>query len=91
MSIRTRGLRAHQVRVAPFPAKTLPTKAAAKKYELDLLLRRSEGDRYVEKPTTLGHEIEFKPSNNDVMMILADPDGWQAGVDPRREGTAAGY
>ena len=46
------------MRVAPFPAKTLPTKEAARKYELELLLRRSEGDRYVEKPTTLGQEIE---------------------------------
>ena len=39
----------------------------------------------------LGHEIDFKASNNDVMMILADPVGWQAGVDQRREGKAAGY
>jgi gamma-glutamyltranspeptidase/glutathione hydrolase len=38
-----------------------------------------------------GHEIEFKGSNNDMMMILTD-DGWlQGGVDPRREGKAAGY
>jgi integrase len=58
MSIRRRGARGWQVRVAPFPAKTLPTKTAAEKYELELLLRRSEGDRYVEKPTTLGQEIE---------------------------------
>src|SRR5260370_40292138 len=26
-----------------------------------------------------GHQIEFKASNNDMMMILSDPDGWQAG------------
>ena len=58
MSVRRRGTRAYQVRVAPFPAKTLPTRAAAEKCELELLLRRSEGDRYVEKPTTLGQEIE---------------------------------
>jgi integrase len=58
VSIRKRGPRAHQVRVAPFPAKTLPTRAAAEKYELELMLRRSEGDRYVEKATTLGQEIE---------------------------------
>ncbi len=58
MSIRKRGPRAWQVRVVPFPAKTLPTKAAAEKYELEFLLRRSEGDHYVEKPTTLGQEIE---------------------------------
>src|SRR5260221_3102385 len=25
-----------------------------------------------------GHEIDFRASNNDVMMILADPVGWQA-------------
>ena len=58
MSLRRRGRRAWQVRVAPFPAKTLPTRAAAEKYELELLLRRSEGDRYVEKATTVGQEIE---------------------------------
>jgi integrase len=58
VSLRRRGERGWQVRVAPFAAKTLPTKAAAKKYELELLLRRSEGDRYVEKSTTLGGEIE---------------------------------
>jgi gamma-glutamyltranspeptidase/glutathione hydrolase len=38
-----------------------------------------------------GHEIEFKASNNDMMMILRDGDWLQAGVDPRREGKAAGY
>jgi len=38
-----------------------------------------------------GHEIEFKGSNNDMMMILSDGDWLQAGVDPRREGKAAGY
>ena len=38
-----------------------------------------------------GHEIEFKASNNDMMMILSDGDWLQAGVDPRREGKAAGY
>jgi integrase len=31
---------------------------AAEKYELELLLRRSEGDRYIEKATTVGQEIE---------------------------------
>ena len=38
-----------------------------------------------------GHEIEFKASNNDMMMILSDGDWLQAGVDPRREGKAAGF
>src|SRR5436190_13587073 len=38
-----------------------------------------------------GHEIEFKGSNNDMMMILRDGDWLQAGVDPRREGKAVGY
>jgi gamma-glutamyltranspeptidase/glutathione hydrolase len=38
-----------------------------------------------------GHEVEFKASNNDMMMILSDGDWLQAGVDPRREGKAAGY
>lgn len=57
MSIRKRGKRAYQVRVAPFPAKTLPTREAAERYELELMLRRSQGDRYIEKPTTLGQEI----------------------------------
>jgi integrase len=58
VSIRRRGPKAWQVRVSPFAAKTFPTRAAAEKYELELLLRRSQGDRYVEKPTTLGEEIE---------------------------------
>jgi len=58
MSVRKRGNRAYQVRVAPYPAKTLPTKEAATKYELELLLRRSEGDRYVEASRTLGQELD---------------------------------
>jgi hypothetical protein len=58
VSIRKRGNRSYQVRVAPFPAKSLPTREAAEKYELELLLRRSQGDRYVEKPKTLREEIE---------------------------------
>jgi integrase len=57
MSVRRRGKRAFQVRVAPFPAKTLPTREAAEKYELDLRLRRSQGDRYVEPSRTLGEEL----------------------------------
>jgi integrase len=58
MSIRRRGQRAYQVRVAPFPAKTLPTKEAAVRYELDLLLRRSLGDRHLEESRTLGQELD---------------------------------
>src|SRR4051812_27882065 len=50
VSIRRRGKRSYQVRVAPFPAKTLPTRDAAERYELELQLRRAQGDRYVEKP-----------------------------------------
>ncbi|HTM49095.1 MAG TPA: gamma-glutamyltransferase [Bryobacteraceae bacterium] len=38
-----------------------------------------------------GHEIEFKGSNNDMMMILTEAGWLQGGVDPRREGKAAGY
>jgi integrase len=58
MSIRKRGQRAYQVRVAPFPARSFPTLESAKKFELDLLLRRSQGDRYVEESQTLGAEID---------------------------------
>ncbi len=38
-----------------------------------------------------GHTIEMKPSNNDMNMILFDGAWIQAGIDPRREGKAAGY
>jgi integrase len=58
MSIRRRGKRSYQVRVAPFPAKTLPTREAAQRHELELLLRRSQGDRYVEESRTLGQELD---------------------------------
>jgi hypothetical protein len=58
MSIRKRGKRSYQVRVTPFAAKTLPTREAAERYELELLLRRSQGDRYVEKSRTLGQELD---------------------------------
>ena len=40
---------------------------------------------------TRGHQIELKPSNNDLNMILI-AGGWlQGAVDPRREGKAAGF
>lgn len=70
MSIRKRGKRAYQVRVTPFPAKTLPTREAAEKHELDLMLRRSQGDRYVERPTTLGWELEAWLGRNRAMAKL---------------------
>jgi hypothetical protein len=38
VSVRKRGKRSYQVRVTPFPARTLPTKEAAERYELELLL-----------------------------------------------------
>lgn len=58
MSVRRRGKRSYQVRVTPLPAKTLPTREAADRYELELLLRRSQGDRYVEASRTLGQELD---------------------------------
>jgi hypothetical protein len=58
VSIRKRGARSYQVRVEPFPARTFPTKASAKAYELELLTRRAQGDRSVEETRTLGAEIE---------------------------------
>jgi hypothetical protein len=58
VSVRKRGSRAHQVRVYPFPAKSFPTKEAARRYELELQVRRAEGDRYVEPARTLAEEIE---------------------------------
>ena len=38
-----------------------------------------------------GHAIEMKGSNNDMNMILVDGQWLQGGIDPRREGKAAGY
>jgi hypothetical protein len=57
MSIRRRG-DAYQVRVPGFPARTLPTREAAKRVELDLKLRRSMGELYEEAPATLGEELD---------------------------------
>lgn len=57
MSIRRRG-NAFQVRVSGFPARTLPTRQAAERVELDLRLRRSMGELYEEAPTTLGEELD---------------------------------
>jgi hypothetical protein len=58
MGIRNRGKQQFQVRVSPFPAKTFPTREAAERYELELRLRRSQGDRYVEPARTLGDELD---------------------------------
>jgi integrase len=73
MSIRKRGRRSYQVRVAPFPAKTLPTRDAAERYELELQLRRAQGDRFVEKPVTLQEEIDSWLARNRAMAGLRSP------------------
>jgi integrase len=44
--------------VEPFPAKTFPTRPAARAYELHLLTRRAQGDCYEEEARTLGVEID---------------------------------
>jgi integrase len=58
MSIRKRGPRAYQVRVAPFAAQTVPTREAAERLELDLRLRRVGGAAAPAPPNTLGEEID---------------------------------
>jgi integrase len=58
VSIRKRGARSYQVRVEPFAAKTFPTRTSARAYELELLTRRAQGDRYVDETRALGAEIE---------------------------------
>ena len=58
MSIRKRGKRSYQVRVAPFPAQTVPTREAAERLELELKLRKVGGAVAPEPPTTLGEEID---------------------------------
>ncbi len=58
MSIRKRGPRAYQVRVAGFPAQTAPTRESAEKIELDLKRRRALGDLYEGPPITLGEAID---------------------------------
>ena len=40
---------------------------------------------------SLGHDVEIKGSNNDMNMILFTGSLIEAGIDPRREGKAAGY
>ena len=58
MSVRRRSKRSYQVRVTPFPAKSFPTREAAERYELELLVRRSQGDHHVELSRTLAEEID---------------------------------
>ncbi len=58
MSIRRRGKRAYQVRVAPFPARTVQTHRGAELIEADLKQRRAMGELYIERATTLGDEID---------------------------------
>jgi integrase len=57
MSIRRRGARAYQVRVADLPAQTVPTRADAERLELELRRRLAMGEFYDEPPRTLGEEI----------------------------------
>jgi integrase len=73
VSIRKRGARSYQVRVSPFPARSFPTKDAAARHELDLMLRRSQGDRYVERPQTLGREIEAWLSRHRALSSARPP------------------
>ena len=58
MSVRKRSRRSYQVRVAPFPARSFPTRETAERYELELLVRRSQGDHFLEPSRTLGEEID---------------------------------
>jgi hypothetical protein len=58
VSIRKRGVQSYQVRVEPYPAKTFPTRTAARAHELELLTRRAQGDRYTKESRTLGEEID---------------------------------
>jgi integrase len=58
VSVRRRGKRSWEVRVRPFGSRYAPTKDAADKLELDLLLRRSMGDLYESPAITLGAAIQ---------------------------------
>lgn len=57
VNVRKRGKGSYQVRVRPFPAQTVPTKEAADKLRVDLLLRRSMGDLYEAPAITLAAAI----------------------------------
>lgn len=58
MSIRRRAKRSYEVRVRPFSSKYTPTREAAEKLELDLLLRRSMDDLYEAPVLTLGQALD---------------------------------
>jgi integrase len=58
MSIRKRGMRSFQVRVAGFPAQTAPTREAAETIERDLKRRKALGRQYEAPAITLGEAID---------------------------------
>jgi hypothetical protein len=58
MSVRKRGPRSYQVRVAGFPARTLPTRETAEKVELELRRQKALGELYEAPPVTLGEAID---------------------------------
>ena len=62
MSIRKRrradGKHAWQVRVEPFAAVTVPSRAAAVRLELELKVKKASGEVWQAKPTTLGAELD---------------------------------
>ena len=58
VSIRKRGKQAYQVRVHPFPARTVRTRLDAERLELEWKRQCSMGEFHVERATTLGEEID---------------------------------
>jgi gamma-glutamyltranspeptidase/glutathione hydrolase len=48
-------------------------------------------DETIAKLKERGHRIDVKASNNDLNMILVQEGRIEAGIDPRRDGKAAGY
>lgn len=40
---------------------------------------------------SMGHDIKIGEANSGLHGIMRTPNGWLGGVDPRREGMAAGY
>lgn len=40
---------------------------------------------------SMGHEVKIGEANSGLHGIMRVPAGWMSGVDPRREGMAAGY
>ena len=59
MSVTKRGPHSYLVRVAPFSSKTLPTRAAADAYDLDLKTKKAMGALYEAPPITLGAAIDW--------------------------------